>query len=383
LPNGQVPPQAWLETLARRTLPPMASTLRFLRQYFRPAEGTVHHEDVSLDRGDRNLEATVYRPRGGPRPGWVVLHGLTARGRDHPNLIRFARALAASGTVVFIPDIPEWRRLEVAPQVTVETIRASVLALDAMPGVVQGRTGVLGFSFGATQALIASVDPELEGHLRGVAAWGGYCDVRALFRFGILGDHEWEGRPYHVDPDPYGRWVMGGNYLTGVPGHEGDIDAARALHVLAIEAGESGLPSWDARFDASKDRLRDSLPADQRAVFDLFAARTDAPPPDRDRVSSLADALATAALTADPGLDPTPHLSRVKVRTLLAHGHDDRLVPFTSMFCLRDQIPDRAIVRASITSLFSHSGGAAVSGPAIVTEGVRFLRLLDGILKLI
>lgn len=376
-------PQAWLGAVPRCTLAAMPSTLRFLRQYLRPAGQAVREEDVSLDRGDRRMEATVYRPRGGPRPGWVVLHGLTARGRDHPNLIRFARALAASGTVVFIPDIPEWRRLEVAPQVTVETIRAAVLALDALRGVVPGRTGVLGFSFGATQALIASVDPQLEGHLRGVAAWGGYCDVHALFRFGILGEHEWNGRPYHVDPDPYGRWVMGGNYLTGVPGHEGDADAARALHALAIEAGESGFPSWDARFDAAKDRLRAGLPAGQRAVFDLFAARTDAPPPDRARVVNLAEALATAALKADPGLDPTPYLPNVHVRTLLAHGHDDRLVPFTSMFCLRQQIPDRAIVRASITSLFSHSGGAAVTGPRIVTEGTRFLRLLDGILKLI
>jgi pimeloyl-ACP methyl ester carboxylesterase len=361
----------------------MASTVRFLRQYFRPRAGAVQQEDVSLDRGDRRLEATVYRPRGGPLPGWVVLHGLTARGRDHPNLIRFARALAASGSVVFIPDIPEWRRLEVAPQVTVETIRAAVLALDAMDGVVAGRTGVLGFSFGATQALIASVDPELEGHLRCVAAWGGYCDVRALFRFGILGEHEWNGRRYHVDPDPYGRWVMGGNYLTGIPGHEGDADVARALHALAVEAGESGLPSWDPRFDAAKDRLREALPDAQRDVFDLFAARTDAPPPDRARVASLADALALAALRADPGLDPTPQLPQVHVRTLLAHGHDDRLVPFTSMFCLREQIPEHAIVRAGVTALFSHSGGAAVSGPGILREGVRFLRLLNGILKLV
>ncbi len=361
----------------------MASTVRFLRQYARPRPGRVHEEDVSLDRGDRRLEATVYRTPGAPRPGWVLLHGLTARGRDHPNLIRFARALAASGTVVFIPDIPEWRRLEVAPDVTVETIRASVLALDTMPGVVPGRIGVLGFSFGATQALVASVDPELEGHLRGVAAWGGYCDVRALFRFGILGEHAWEGHTYHVDPDPYGRWVMGGNYLTGIPGHEGDGAAARALHALAIEAGESGLQAWDPRFDASKDRLREELPASQRAVFDLFAARTDAPPPDSAVVTALAGELATAALKADPGLDPTPHLSRVRVRTLLAHGHDDRLVPFTSMFCLREKIPDRAVVRANITSLFSHSGGAAVSGPRFVVEGGRFLRLLNGILKLI
>jgi hypothetical protein len=35
---------------------------------------------------------------------------------------------------------------------------------------------MFGFSFGATQALIAASQPETAALLAGIASWGGYCD---------------------------------------------------------------------------------------------------------------------------------------------------------------------------------------------------------------
>lgn len=364
----------------------MPSTVRFLRQYLRPRTGSVTVTETTYRRGDERLEATVYAPpTNRPLPGWVVLHGLTARGRHHASLRRFARAVAASGTVVLIPEIPEWSRLEVAPAITVPTIRDAVLALDARDDVADGRAGVVGFSFGATQALMASVDPSLEGHLQAVAAWGGYCDVHALFRFGLFGEHAWGEERYRIEPDPYGRWVMGANYLTGVPGFEERSAVAAALRVLAVEAGESGIGAWDPRFDASKVRLRERLDPEDRATFDLFAPPTGAPPPDRAYALATARELADAALRTDPLLDPAPFLPRVHVRTLLAHGRDDRLVPFTAMYRLRQALPDEVVVGSGLTALFAHSGGAAPELGIVgtVREGVRFLSLLNGILKLV
>ena len=33
----------------------------------------------------------------------------------------------------------------------------------------------------------------------------------------LTGDHEWDEQTYQLEPDPYGRWVVGGNYVTRVP----------------------------------------------------------------------------------------------------------------------------------------------------------------------
>src|SRR3954469_17881219 len=258
----------------------MPSLTGFARAYSAPGNAPVTLEETTYRRGSESLPARIYRPArvtSKPLPGWVVLHGLTRSGREHPSLHRFASAVAASGSLVLVPDIPEWRDLRVAPAITVNTIRAAVRALQERPDVVHEHAGLLGFSFGATQALIAATDPEIAKLLQGIAAWGGYCDLPSLFQFGMTGVHELDGVTHHIAPDPYGSWVMSGNYLTAVPGHEGDKAVADAVHALAIEAGERGIYAWDAALDASKLKARENLTPAQRETFDIIAPLTTRP----------------------------------------------------------------------------------------------------------
>jgi pimeloyl-ACP methyl ester carboxylesterase len=247
------------------------------------------------------------------------------------------------------------------------------------------RIGLFGFSFGATQALMAAAEPSVQGLLSGISAWGGYADLHRLFVFGMSGEHELDGRQYRLAHDPYGAWVMAGNYLTGIPGHEHDDTVAAALHELALEAGRRGRYAWEAVYDPAKLELRARLEPGQRELFDLLAPPSTEPPRDIERLRGLAHQLADAALRADPLLDPSPFLDSVAVPIVFAHGRDDRLVPFTETIRLSRAIPPAFQVSCSITSLFDHSGhrnrDLRVRGTLI--EGARFLRILHRILHLI
>jgi dienelactone hydrolase len=344
-------------------------------------------QETSYRRGSETLPARIYRPadhKGGPLPGWVVLHGLTRTGREHPSLHRFATAVAASGSLVLVPDIPEWRDLRVAPAITVDTIRAAVRSLQERKDVAHEHAGLLGFSFGATQALVAATDPEIAGMLHGIAAWGGYCDVPSLFEFGMTGYHELDGERHYIAPDPYGSWVMAGNYLTAVPGHETDGDVARAVHALAIEAGERGVYAWDPVFDSSKIAAREKLKPAQRDVFDIIAPLTTATRNATEYAMQLGQELAAAAVREDPLLDPRPYLKNATVPTLIAHGRDDRLIPFTQSIRLRRELPENVVKRCTITGLFAHSGGTVdnLSLTTKAVEAVRFAALLRALLNL-
>jgi dienelactone hydrolase len=221
---------------------------RFIREFRRGHPRAVVLEEITYPRGDVTLPARIYSPAGArhPLPAWAVLHGLTRTGRQHRGLDRLARAFAAAGNVVFVPDIPEWRELRVAPAMTACTIRAAVRALGERPEALPGHIGLLAFSFGATQAIVAGADPELAKSLHGIVAWGGYADLHAAFRYGLTGTYEFEGRRLSMEPDPYGIWVVAANYLPLVPGHEHETALARALHDLAVEVGERGRYAWDA-----------------------------------------------------------------------------------------------------------------------------------------
>jgi dienelactone hydrolase len=369
----------------------MPSTLRFLRQYLRPAADATTAEEVTYARGAEALPATIFRPAGTRRtlPGWVVLHGLTRTGRTHPALGRFARAVARAGNVVFVPDVPEWRELRVAPALTIATIRAAVAALQQRGDVRHEHVGLFGFSFGATQALIAAADEETAGLISGIAAWGGFCDLRRLFRFGLTGLHELDGITWHTPPDPYGAWIMAGNYLPHVPGYADATAVAHALHALAIESGELGHAAWDPVYDPVKIRLRSTLPPRHREIFDLVAPPTTRSLREQEQqhpaALELADQLADTALRLEPLLDPQPFLPRVRTRVLIAHGRDDRLIPFSESVRLSRLLPPARLASLTVTSLFQHSGGTQSGlGPlGIAREAARFTLLLRRVLRLV
>jgi len=364
----------------------MPSVPRFLLEYGRQGSVGVVSSETTYGRGDLELPATLYRPSGSDRlPGWVVLHGLSTTGRQHPSLVRFARSIAAGGNLVMVPDIPEWRDLRIEPAVTHETIRTAVRELHDREDTDPDRIGLFGFSFGATQALIAAADPRVQPLLRGIAAWGGYHDIRAVCRFGMTGTHLLDGISYTEEPDPYGAWVLAGNYLTLAPGHEGDGAVAAALHDLARESGRVGAFAWDPVYDPYKRMLRERLDASGRELFDAIAPPTTAPPGATAQRVRLAEELGDTVVRVDPLMNPAPFLGSVDVDVILAHGRDDRLVPFTETIRTARALPAASVRDCTITELFDHSGhrNRNLGTAGTLAEGYRFVRLLRRILHLL
>lgn len=361
-----------------------SGTIRALRfgKAWKVGASHVRETELEIERSDGTALATLLVPgnASGPLPGWVTLHGITRPGRRHPTLLRFVRALAASGAAVLVPEIPEWKEMLLAPREAADTLRAGVLALAGRKEAVPHRLGVMGFSFGGPQALLAGLDPVLAPHLKVVASFGGYCDLERTVRFLFTGEHEWKGERYHTDPDPYGRWVVGGNYLTRAPGFEGTEAVAEALLSLARAAGDEQVASWDAHHDARKAALEENLPQSGRRLFRVFAPADGEDVPGA-AADELAPALTRAALNDSPLFDIASDLRHMKVPARLIHGRQDRLIPFTESLRLAELFPPGSDVRVLLTGLFSHSqrdGGRMKIRE--LGEQLRFLHLMSVVL---
>jgi pimeloyl-ACP methyl ester carboxylesterase len=364
-----------------------AATLSFLRQYFRPRADIIDVSESTFRRGGETLPATIYRRRGRPShdTAWVVLHGITYRGRQHKGLVRFASSMAAAGHLVFIPEIPEWSRFRIAPALAVPTIRAAVHTLHERTDINRERIGLFAFSFGATQSIVAANDASIEQELRGIVSWGGYANVRDLVHFGFTGEHQLDGQRYRVEPDPYGRWIVGGNYLTRMVGYGHMHDVAGALLELATEAGKRGVFAGDPQYENVNAELAARIQVDKLQMFDAFAPRGRIVGTDRSFARSLVEPVTETILRTDPLMDPTSALAGIRVRTFLAHGRDDRLIPFTESLRASRYVPQEVLAGCAVTGLFAHSGGTSsslnLSGK--LREGSLFLTTLDRALSLI
>jgi pimeloyl-ACP methyl ester carboxylesterase len=357
-------------------------TARALGSWITGRSAVEEYETV-LSRGDREVPASVTLPSGGGRnlPGWVVLHGITRPGRFHPSLLRFVRALASSRAAVVVPQIPEWVDLRLEPERTIPSVRAALDGLRSLASTSDGPYGLIGFSFAAPQVMITAAHEDIAHRLGGVIGFGGYCHVESMVRFQMTGCFEWEGTTQHLRPDPYGRWIMGGNHLTSIPEYRNAQDVADALWRLAVEAGERRILAWDPSYDTLKEQLRKQVSKDRRELFDLFA-----PPSDREPASSEAERitplLTHAALEASPLLDPLPFLDRVEIPVQLIHGRNDRVIPYTETLRLEAAFAVKRRVDTTITAFMEHSqqGGRLASKGKAIGEFAKLFRALGSLL---
>ena len=364
--------------------PPRLRTVRYARAWLAGPTNFVE-EDVVLDRADRQVPGTLTRPgaASAPLPAWVVLHGLTRRGRAHPQLQRFTRALVQSGAVAIVPEVPEWCDIALAPALTVPTIKAAIVGLRQSGWARDAPVGVIGFSFGAPHAIAATAHPDLASAVAGSVGFGAYCSLERTIRFLMTGVHEWKGQRHRVTPDAYGRWILGANFLTAVPEHSGAADVARALRSLAALAGDSGIPSLDPQLDASKSELRAMVAEEHRPLFDVFAPASDALP-DAVMAAQVAEALIAAARKVDPAGEPAAALARVTLPVHVLHGRHDSVIPFSEGLRLRDALPANTWSKATITSLFGHSGEESLlAALGSARELPNFLLALRGVLRLV
>lgn len=354
-------------------------TVRYARSWKVGADVQVQETTIEIE--GKPVPATLVLParRRDPLPGWIAVGGVSRMGRFHPQLVRFASALASSGAAVLVPEIPDWRSLKLRPRVTSPTIRACVKTLADRPEVRRGKLGLIGFSFGAPQVAVATAsDDFLADHVAGVVLFGGYCCLERTLICQLTGDHEWEGVNYELIPDPYGRWVVASNYLTDVPGCEDAGDVASALHKLAAAASEQRVPAWALQHDETIEGLRLALPMRRRALFDLFATPTTRGRPGRSECRDMATRLAEACRRVEPLLEPSADLARIRVPTRLIHGRADRLIPFTEGLRLMGGLPETIRKAVTVTGLFSHSADKA---PAARSDRVREGMMMFGALR--
>jgi acetyl esterase/lipase len=155
-------------------------TTLFARLAAAPREAPHPRVEERLDeRAPRGTRLDLYADRGGPPEAtFVAVHGMTIRGaRDH-RLVHFARCLARSGIACAVPTLDGLAGGLHDPA----DIDRLADAIEAAAGSAQGRVGLVGFSTGASYALVAAARPDVAPRVSFVLSFGAYHDLESCYR---------------------------------------------------------------------------------------------------------------------------------------------------------------------------------------------------------
>ncbi|TXL74657.1 hypothetical protein FHP25_16415 [Vineibacter terrae] len=272
----------------------------------------------------RAVGADLYTPGGRARAALVLVPGAAALGREDKHLVAFAQSLARAGFATLVPELPAVRRLALS------RADADVLA-DALRALHrQGLAAVLGvvaISYGVGPAVIATLEPDVNGTVGFIVGIGGYHNTDEVIRYITTGTYRriGDGRLHRRAPNPYARWTF---MLANAERLPDPADAVLLREAAQRKLADPAAPTAD---------LRAGMTADAQAVLDLM--ENEVP----DKVPALLAALPDPIRTNIDALNLALYdLGALKARLILVHGRSDPTIPFTESEALAAAAPKGA-----------------------------------------
>ncbi len=201
-------------------------------------------QPLAARAGARDIPADLYAS-GHPatRPGLILVHGLSAAGKDDPRLREAARLLARAGWAVAVPTMEGLARFRLRPE-DADAVTAAGRALRAAGAQP---IAMLAVSVGTCHALAAAADPAMAGDISAVLTLGGYASARALLRYTLTGEGPLGGRA-RPDEGAIARFVAANHELMDAPGQQ-----------LAANREPAAVDQLLAHLPTGSQRLLDAL----------------------------------------------------------------------------------------------------------------------------
>ena len=278
--------------------------------------------EVILERSTEGYPTILYDTKHDVRGTLVVVHGVTARATEDPNLVHLSRCIASRGYRCLTPPLTGLARFEHSAG-DVETV---VMAFQQARDIAQGPVGVLAFSYGASYALSAAAKPAARVCCRAILAFGAYHLLAEAL--------EHQRQLLLKNPDP----------------EQDDTDLLYLRYtLLACQQSELGLS--DQAVKAIELTLRDYMsdsPLDNKRRALLEHARA----------FDYVELMQRYQRRQQPSvLSPAGHLHEITCPVALLHDPNDRFVPAAHVERIRRELNTRAGMAPTLvltTPMLSH-----------------------------
>jgi acetyl esterase/lipase len=283
------------------------------------------------------VPVTVVRPSGAPPwPALVFVNGATPDGRTHPMVLRLSIALARTGHLVFIPDLPGIAGGELSPATLASSI-ALAQSAAASSEAADGRVALAGVSVGASLALLTAAEPELATHISAVVGVAPYTDLAKVMLLATTGTYRADGEVFPYPVPPYLPVGLARSLAAMLPATKAADALCNALRSID-PASPAALEFTETPFRQAGDEAM--------TLFRLLSNRDPA------RFDDLYAALPDQIRATVKDLSPLHAAPRLRARVEIATAPRDRYFPVAESRAL---VAASALVRLTVTSLLAHA----------------------------
>jgi pimeloyl-ACP methyl ester carboxylesterase len=304
---------------------------------------------VEVATGEPRLEDTavagnpalVARPAGaGPWPALFLVNGTVPEGRELPEIRRLAEGLARAGYLVVVPDLPGLREDAITPATAAEAA-AVALNLSEWREARGEKVSLVGVSTGATLALLAAGEDDLEGRVALVAGVAPYADIRTVLCVATTGHYERDGRMVRYAAEPFLSYVSARSLISALPP---GADRERLLAELDRVDRLDPDPLAGLRDLAADEAQRHSPEA--LSVVELLANE------DPGRFDELYAGLPAGVREDLEELSPVAQENEIEAPVELVSGPRDRYFPLTESYEILRFAPKG---RLTVTGALDHA----------------------------
>jgi pimeloyl-ACP methyl ester carboxylesterase len=144
---------------------------RLLWDYLKGEKGTRQGvSEAVLERSENQHPSILYTNKREVRGTLVLVHGVTARASEDPNLVHLSRCIASRGFRCLTPPLSGLANFEHSARDIDTVAKAFQRAYD----IAHEPVGILAFSYGASYALCAAARPLARDCCRAILAFGAY-----------------------------------------------------------------------------------------------------------------------------------------------------------------------------------------------------------------
>lgn len=294
----------------------------------------IDTELISIATSSGTIRARVYVPQGVPHaPGMVIVHGVHHLGIDEPRLVKFARAVSASGIRVLTPELPALADYQIDDR-SIPVIGEAARSLSAEMGQ---KVGLLGLSFAGGLSLLTAADARYAPYIQFVVSVGSHDDLERVSGFLVTNTIERpDGTILQMQAHEYGPLVVIYSHVEDFfP--PGDVETARkALRLLL----------WE-QVDESRKAAEQLSPASRQKMELLYKHQAGAVVGEMKQVIAQHRAEMAA-------VSPHGHLGGLHVSVSLLHGAADNVIPPSELLWLKQDVPKGFLKNALISPAISH-----------------------------